>query len=113
MAALAGAAKLFAEAGMGRLRRKSLALTDYLFALLDGRLAGGGFSSPTPREAPRRGGHVALRHAQAERLCRALSDAGTTADFRRPDVLRLTPAPLYNTFEELWTAADTLARLAG
>ncbi len=101
MAPLLGAFELIHEAGIDHIRAKSLALTEFMMALIDTELAGLGFSIATPREPQRRGGHVALRHAEAARICKALKDANVIPDFRPPDIIRLCPAPLYSTFTEV------------
>ena len=62
----------------------------------------------TPRGAPARGGHLALAHPDAWRLCQALKAAHVVADFRAPDLIRLAPAPLYTSFTD---CADAIARL--
>jgi kynureninase len=51
---------------------------------------------------------VALAHPEAWRICQALKAAGVVPDFRPPDILRLAPAPLYNTFAE---CAGAIAQL--
>ncbi len=109
LAPLGGALELFAAAGgMAPLRAKSLALTAWLMELIDTELAGLGFTIANPRAAAERGGHVALAHPEAWRLCQALKAAGVVPDFRQPDVIRLAPTALYNTFAD---CADAVARL--
>lgn len=113
LAPLQGSLELFAEAGgVGPLRMKSLALTSRLMELIDTELAGLGFSIVTPRESARRGGHIALAHPQAWPFCAALKAAGIVTDFRPPDIIRLAPAPLYNTFADCTEAITRLAQIA-
>ena len=107
LAPLAGALELFEAAGLDNLRKKSLALTDYLFELI-AELAPHGYGCVTPREHSRRGGHLALTHAEAPRIAKALKARGVIPDFRPPDIIRLAPAPLYTTFRELLTCARHL-----
>jgi kynureninase len=107
-AAVFGAAKTIKRAGIARVRAKSLAATAYLMALIDEVLAPHGFSVGTPREDSRRGGHVALEHADAWRICVAIKKRGVIPDFRPPDVIRLSPVPLYTSFEEIWRMVDTI-----
>ncbi|HEY3365454.1 MAG TPA: kynureninase [Symbiobacteriaceae bacterium] len=109
-AALYGSLRLFAEAGMDRLRAKSLAQTDYLMFLIDELLTGEpyNFSIGNPREADRRGGHVALEHPDAVRICKALKARGIVPDFRPPNVVRLAPVALYTSYVDLWKTVQTL-----
>lgn len=110
LAPLQGSLDLFAEAGgVEPLRAKSLAATQLLIDLADERLAPLGVSVVTPREPARRGGHVALAHPEAWRVCQALHAAGVVADCRPPDIVRLAPAPFYNSFAECVDAVDRLA----
>jgi kynureninase len=112
VAAVEEGVRLVAEAGVGALREKSVALTELILALHDAWLAPLGFSLGTPREAEGRGSHVALRHPDAWRICRALIErAGVVPDFRGPDALRLGVAPLYTTYAEVWDALDRLRAL--
>ena len=110
MAALEGALALTEEAGIQRIREKSWRLTAYLMAQLRERLpwAAEGLSLANPSQGHRRGGHVALVHREASRLCRALKDAGVVTDFRPPDIVRLAPVPLYNSFEDCHGAVERL-----
>lgn len=106
---------IFAEAGMPALRAKSLALTNYLRTLLL-QLAGEELAVITP-PAPQEHGcqlSVRLRAGAAGTACgrqvfEALSRSGVVCDWREPDIIRLTPVPLYNGFEEVWQAAQRLA----
>ena len=109
LAPLLGSLELIAEAGgVGALRKKSLALTDFLAARADAELAAHGFALVTPRGHPARGGHVALAHPEAWPICQALKADGVIADFRAPDLIRLAPSPLYTSFAD---CAETIAKL--
>jgi kynureninase len=102
---------LFDEAGLAALRARSERLTGYLQFLLD-RLPPGRVEVLTPREPERRGCQLSLRVADRPReALRALQAEGVVCDFREPDVLRVAPVPLYNTFHEVWTFAHTLGRV--
>lgn len=102
MAPLEGSLALYEEAGIDRLRKKSLALTDYMIELIDAQLSGFGFSVGTPREPAERGGHVALEHEEAVRINEALKERGVVPDFRPPNIIRLAPVPLYTSFHDVW-----------
>ncbi|HZK48895.1 MAG TPA: kynureninase [Thermoleophilia bacterium] len=108
-APLLGSLALFAEAGMERLRARSLALTEYLMELVDTLPEDLGYRIGTPREPSRRGGHVAVEHPDAWRVCQALLARGVVPDFRPPDVVRLAPVALYTTYHEVWRAVRHLA----
>jgi kynureninase len=111
LAPLHASLELFDRAGMAALRRKSEALTGYLVALL-ADLAGDRLRVLTPAEPSARGCQVSLalpgrgREAHA-----ALRARGIVTDYRDPDVVRLAPVPLYNTFHEVWRAAAALRDL--
>jgi kynureninase len=72
MAPIDGALAPVEEAGWTQCARKSLAMTEFLMAAIDGELAEFGFELGTPREAKRRGGHVSVRHEHAQPMCLAL-----------------------------------------
>jgi kynureninase len=104
-------ARLLAEAGMDRLRTKSIRLTEYLIELTDSWLAPLGFSVASTRDAARRGGHVVLAHDEAYRVSRAAAAVGVVGDARPPNLLRLAPAPLTTSFVEVWEAMVRLRDL--
>jgi kynureninase len=111
MAPLRASLALFDRAGMTALRQRSERLTGYLLYLLD-RLPAGRFEVITPREPARRGCQLSLLvHERAQEAVGALESAGVVCDFREPNVIRAAPAPLYNTFRDVWTFADVLGRL--
>jgi kynureninase len=105
-------ARLLGEAGMPQLRAKSVELTTYLIALADEWLVPLGFAIASPRDAARRGAHVALRHDDAWQICQALIREGVIGDYRTPDRVRLGPVPIYTNFTEVWTALDRLRDIA-
>jgi kynureninase len=108
MAPLRASLALFDAAGMPAVREKSKRLTAYLFELLD-RLPAGHFEVVTPRDPGQRGSQVSLLvHDRPRELVTALERAGITCDFREPNVVRLAPAPLYNTYHDVWQFADAL-----
>jgi kynureninase len=92
---------LLAEAGIAAVRRKSLQLTDYVLQLADEWLAPLGVVVAGPRDPSRRGGHVTLRRPGFEALLEPLWTAGVIPDYRRPDGLRIGPAPLSTSFAEV------------
>ncbi len=113
MAPLLASLAIFDEAGLETLRAKSVRLTDYLLFLID-TLGSRRIEVITPRDPAGRSCQLSLRVRHAPRdLAAALSAAGVVCDFREPDVIRVSTAPLYNRFHDVWRFAQTLARDAG
>jgi kynureninase len=112
LAAVEVGVELVAEAGIDRVRAKSVALTELLVRLFDERLAPLGFELGSPRAPEHRGGHVSVRHTDGWQICRALIErADVVPDFRQPDSIRFGLPPLYTRFADTWDLADRLARL--
>ena len=113
MAPLLASLAIFDEAGLEALRVRSERLTAYLLTLIDGQ-GSRGIEVITPRDPARRGCQISLRVQENPReLASALASAGVACDVREPDVLRVSVAPLYNRFHEIWRFARILARDAG
>jgi len=114
MTPLIASLALFDEAGMTRLRSKSLMLTDYLDYLLQVELADA-IEILTPAEPARRGCQLSLALAAGKENGRAVFDAivaaGVVADWREPDVIRIAPVPLYNSFGDIWKFVQILKSL--
>ncbi|MBS1486787.1 MAG: kynureninase [Bacteroidetes bacterium] len=96
--------KIFDEAGMKSLRAKSLMLTGYLeFLLKEIPHNAHYFSIITPKNPKARGCQLSLlMKKNGKKVFNAISRAGVVADWREPDVIRIAPVPLYNTFEEIF-----------
>ncbi len=105
--------EIFASAGIEMLRRKSLALTSFLMDIIDGSLSQQpySYSVGTPRDEVRRGGHVAVEHEEAWRICRALKKRKIIPDFRPPRVIRLAPTALYSSFGDVLAVASALREI--
>lgn len=110
-APLLGSLSMFAEAGIDKIRTKSLKLTDYMIDLITLELGDFGFKIGNPLDSAQRGGHVFLEHKEAARICKALKENGVIPDFRTPNGIRLAPVALYNTFEEVWEVVQILKRI--
>jgi kynureninase len=112
-APLVASLEIFQRAGIRRMREKSIALTGYLQRLIE-TLLPGLVDIVTPSAAPERGCQLSLRitrsHAAAKRCHDLLTAAGVVADWREPDVLRLAPVPLYNSYSDVFTAVDALSK---
>ena len=111
MAPLEGTLQIYNEAGIMRVREKSLKLTAYLIFLIDERLKKYGFSCSNPTDDSKRGGHIALTHNDAYRICLALKSRRVIPDFREPDVIRLAPIALYNTYTEVYMVVEALEKI--
>jgi kynureninase len=102
---------LFAEAGIPGLRARSIQLTGWLESLLDERL-GERIEILTPRDPEARGAQLSVRLRGTRGSGRALFDGmlarGLTCDWREPDVIRLAPAPMYNSYEDCWRAVGLI-----
>jgi kynureninase len=103
--------KLVAEAGIWPIREKGIALTSFLITLVDDLLWDLGVGVGSPREAARRGAHVALTHPDARELTAKLIEHGVIPDFRHPDVIRFGLSPLSTRFVDVWDGVDVLRRL--
>jgi kynureninase len=109
--AIEPALDMLLEAGVERMRRKSVQLTDYAIELFDAVLAPAGYTLGTPRSADQRGSHVSVRHPEGYRINRALIEAlNVLPDFREPDNIRLGLAPLTTSFADVWRAVERLRR---
>ena len=102
LAVLRASMDIFHEAGMERLRAKSVLLTSYLEFLLNQK-ASPKFSIITPREKERRGAQISIRVPHSGRhLCERLIKEGVFGDWREPDTFRVAPVPLYNSFLDIY-----------
>jgi kynureninase len=114
MAALLASLEIFMEAGMERLREKSIALTGMLQRQLEATLAAQ-VEVLTPREPPRRGCQVSLRlrggTAAGREVHARLGKAGIVCDWREPDVIRVAPVPLYNRFQDVERFVTSLQQI--
>ena len=112
MAPLLASLAIFQRAGIKRLREKSTVLSGFLQAIIEQRLPGK-VDIMTPSSPDARGCQLSLRirrpAAEAKRCHERLAAAGVVADWREPDVLRLAPVPLYNSFSDVFAAADALS----
>lgn len=108
MSVLEAAIGIVAEAGMERLRAKSVAMTSLLIELVAQECGDHGLSLGSPPDAARRGSHVIFGHAEGYAIVQALKARGVVGDFRTPDFIRLGIAPLYLSYAELWDAVQHL-----
>ena len=114
-APLIASLEIFRRAGLRELRAKSIALTAFLARSIEFHLPGRA-EIITPLEPEARGCQLSIRltgtPAEARRCVATLTEAGVIGDWREPDILRLAPAPLYNSFTDALHAVEALARAA-
>lgn len=99
---------LFEKAGFENLREKSIQLTGFLEFLID-ELNNDDISILTPRSPEERGCQLSIQMKNAERsLFDELTKKGVIADWREPDVIRIAPAPLYNSYTDVYEFVQLL-----
>lgn len=112
LAAVEPAVELLLEAGVERLRAKSIQQTEYLIALWEAWLAPLGVTLNSPRDPAWRGSHVSLGHPEGLRIDRALiEEMNVIPDFRYPDNIRLGIAPLYTSFADIYEGMSRLRQV--
>ena len=106
--ALHGSLQVFSKTSMQQLREKSLKLTGYLEQLLDALskkyLKEEAFEIITPRDVNQRGCQISVSFSTPvlmEYVFKIMSDHAVICDERRPQVIRISPAPLYNSFKDV------------
>ncbi len=113
-APLLASLEIFDQAGMEALRAKSIRLTGYLELLLQASL-GDHVAILTPNLIEARGCQLSIRIARAPDEARAihqqLTHQGFICDWREPDVVRVAPTPLYNSFRDVWDFVAALHSL--
>lgn len=113
LAAMKVSLEIFAKVGMDKLRKKSLLLTGYLLFLLK-KLGENKVRVITPDDPNQRGAQLSIQTSfDAKELNQKLLKAGFIVDFREPDVLRVAPTPLYNTFSEIYAFVEILTDFLG
>ena len=100
MAALLSSLEIFHEATISQLRKKSEKLTSYLESLLKSELEKK-IDIITPLSVQSRGCQLSIRLRESiDNITENLHERGVLSDWREPDVIRVAPVPLYNTFED-------------
>jgi kynureninase len=115
MAAHLASLEIFEEAGMERIGAKRDLMTGFLEFVIDDisernkeRCT---FELITPREKTKRGAQLSIMaKGQGKALFDALSDLGVVADWREPNVIRVAPAPLYNSYEDCYWFGQLLEK---
>ena len=108
MAAIRASLSVFIEAGFENLRKKSRRLTGYLEFLIDD-LNDSRIHIITPRNPEERGCQLSIQVKSADKAMHTqLTEAGVISDWREPDVIRVAPTPLYNSFEDVYEFVQRL-----
>ena len=108
LAALRASLEIFDDVGMSNLRAKSEALTGYLEYLLS-QIDDDRISIITPSDPAQRGCQLSIRVKDSDKLLfDAITDRGVIADWREPDVIRVAPTPLYNSYTEVFRFSTIL-----
>ena len=108
MAAIWSSLKIFDEVGMKSLREKAIQLTGYLEFLVN-QLGDEVVQIITPSSPNARGCQLSIQVKNADKsLYERISKRGVIADWREPDVIRVAPVPLYNSFEDVFKFANIL-----
>jgi kynureninase len=112
MAPHKAALDIFREAGMENLRAKSKKLTGYLqFILRSDSLLKEYIQIITPAQSEWRGCQLSLLLPRiGKKVFERISEAGVIGDWREPDVIRLSPVPLYNSFEDVFRCGQILSQ---
>lgn len=109
-----GSLDVINEAGIHNIREKSKTMTSYLVYLVKEILEKEPYNYRllTTDNPDRRGGHIALTHPEeAFRINEALKNRGVVPDFRPPEIIRIAPSPLYNTYHEIWQVVNHLKEI--
>ncbi len=110
LAALRASMNIFDEVGMEQLRAKSRLLTGYLEYLLE-QIDSPQIRQITPKDPSQRGCQISLRVADADKsIHKALMEQDVICDWREPDILRLAPVPLYNSFMDVYEGLEALKK---
>jgi kynureninase len=108
MVALKASVELFEQAGMEKLRAKSLMLTSYLEFLLQ-QLTNLSFNIITPANPAERGAQLCLYFTERGReIHQQMLNNGIVVDYREPGVIRVAPAPLYCSFADVYRFYEIL-----
>lgn len=103
----------FDEASIDNLRQKSEALTGFLAFMIQRVNRRAGYEKIqiiTPIDPAQRGSQLSLLiDKKGKQLFEKLAENGIIGDWREPNCIRLAPAPLYNTFEEVWEVGKVLS----
>lgn len=110
LAALNASLDIFEEVGMEKLNIKTKKLTGYLEQLVNS-LGKDTIEIITPSDETQRGCQLSIRVKNADKsLFEELTKQNIISDWREPDVIRVAPVPLYNSYEDCYKFSDILKR---
>ena len=110
LAALECGLDTFADVELSAIEAKAEALTRSFIDAVEDR-CGGEVTLASPRDPTARGSHICFAHPNGYAVMQALIARRIIGDFRPPDLMRFGFAPLYNSFENAWRAADALGAI--
>ena len=114
MAACKASMEIFDEVAMEKLESKSFLLTNYMEFILNDistRYGNCNFEIITPKETIARGCQLSvLMHGQGKSMFDFLTQEGVIADWREPNVIRMAPVPLYNTFNDVYQLGQIIEK---
>jgi kynureninase len=110
LAALEAGLDTFESVSMRAIEQKARVLSQLFVDEVEKR-CGGQVRLASPRDPAQRGSHVVFAHPEGYAVMQALIARGVIGDFRAPDLMRFGFAPLYNSFEDVWRAAQALGEI--
>lgn len=108
MAAVDAALELFTDLDMDTVRTKSMRLGELFEQLITQHGLARMLKRLSPADPAQRGSQLSYAFEYAYELCQVLIDRGVIADFRAPNYIRFGFAPLYNSYEDIWHAVQTI-----
>ncbi|WP_295127804.1 kynureninase [uncultured Chitinophaga sp.] len=112
MVALKASLELFNAAGINRLREKSIRLTNYLEFLLE-QIKEINLEIITPKNCNERGAQLSLLfNERGKEIHQQMTAAGIVVDWREPGVIRVSPAPMYNSYEDVFHFYEIIEKIA-
>lgn len=111
MAAHLASLQIFEEAGMENLRNKSIELTNFTEYILNEKLKNS-IEIITPKNTAERGCQLSIRvNGNGKEMFNKLMEQNFICDWREPDIIRIAPVPLYNTFTDVWKFTEALEQI--
>lgn len=108
MAAIKASLEIFQEAGISNLRKKAISLTRYCEFVIES-IDNERIKIITPSDPNKRGSQLSIQVQNADKtLFDKITAAGVIADWREPDVIRIAPTALYNSYEDVYHFSQIL-----